>query len=274
MEQHQLKAKNPHVQITRSLLRAFSERTEDGKQVWYLDFSDWQIKQAKINELGTKPFYYSQVMEDFLSKYVENKVGDLFAKLRGLSKSGNLNSFKLKDQDIKNIRIFFAYCLLRGDSIRASANKHSVFAQFIEGGYTTENMLCIPHPAVDYFSHYNPVIFLNQTTTQLLIPYCCIYTAPLYLFPSKHPRWILPISPKCAVVLVHKDDLDDHSSSYYKIDDLHILKSLNIHALHVENRSSNNFIVSSERELTDIQQAILHDEKLRRTLNIQIPSSD
>ena len=115
---------NSHVQITKALLRAYSESTDDGDKAWYLDYSDWHIKQEKINVLGTKPEYYSQAMEDFLRTEIEGRVGNVFKKIRDFCKQSAIDCIHLSDSDIKNILHFFTYSMLRSRALLKSSNEN------------------------------------------------------------------------------------------------------------------------------------------------------
>jgi hypothetical protein len=274
MSQKQRVTYNSHVQITKALLRAFSEKTDDGYKAWYLDYSDWQIKQEKIKVLGTQREYYSQEMEDFLKTEIEGKVGDVFKKIRDFCKQNIIDHISFDGVEIQNILHFFAYSMLRGKDVLKKTNDSSIFSQFIEGGFTAEHILRIPVPAINYFQEYCPTILKNQTETPFLIPFSCIYTAHQHCFPSKRPLWLLPISPKCSLMLYHLDDRKDHEGKCYIIDRSDVIDSLNAKAFHDEIVSGSNFLVGSKLELERLQDILQHDEHIRNLFNIQKVTND
>ncbi len=239
-----------HIQIPRLLLRPFVDTIQDGKKVHYLDFQDFEIKEGKINDLGSEEKYYFEKMETFLAREIEGKVGEIFARLRKVSKRRS-SEYQLTIDDAATIRQFFIYTMLRGRAILKETKRHSTFAQFLRDKDLVHLILSNPDSAFNLFEQYSVNILFNKTDIGFLIPSCCIYSLktnlPTYFF-------IMPISPKCCILLASNDSY--LAISKY-IDDATIIKYFNNRAYAGENTDNKDFIAGNVEELERIRSTII-----------------
>jgi len=270
MKDSEQSTKHSHIQITKSLLTQFSEKTPEGRKACFLDFTSWEVKSEKIKLLGTQVNYYSQNAEDFLSKEVEGKVGDLFEAIRKIVKTGELPDIKFSTIDILNLRRFFAYCLIRSKALLTQVKQNTVFAQFFEGGVTAERLLFIPRPAMDMLSNHVPYVFINKTKIQLLIPQCCIYTANHIFQDLTDIAWVLPISPYIAIIMANKIDNVILTTQFLVSNDEVIINMLNSMAFNDEYKTNRCFLVGNKSELEKFQTAVKSSKEVQEAFGMDI----
>lgn len=242
-------AVNSHVQLTKSLLRNFSHKTDEGEKVYYLDLSDSKIKEEKIKKLGTVYGYYSEDVEKFLSEEVENKIGDVAKRFKDFSKQKR-EQLTITSQNQDSIKMFFKYSLIRSKYIIREVNKASYFAEFL-GGYTTNHIISFSDDRVldDFFENYEVDILLNNSNVEFVIPRNCFYSG---MVTGKPTKYILPINPRTAFVLIHKNELNcyiiDGKHYYPQINDDAVANSFNKRALFDEQHFNNTFVKLSEKK--------------------------
>jgi hypothetical protein len=244
-----------HIQITKSLLGGFSHNSNEGRKVFYFDIQDKKIKEEKISKLGTEKGYYSGELEEYLNKNIESKIGDVAKRFKefGKQKDGDLI---ITSEDNVNIKRFFLYSLIRSSLIVRHANKASIIAPLL-GGYKANDVIpfIINNKIDDPFENYFTNILLNESSVEFVIPRNCIYSLITHENPT---RYILPINPKVAFILMHEKEIADFNcgdkSYYLKIDSDDLVKDFNKRALFDEIQFNNQFVVAKrKRELEDLQ---------------------
>lgn len=249
---------NSHIQITKSLLRNFSHRTNEGEKVYYLDLLDNQIKEEKVKKLGTELGYYSEEVEKYLNEKVENKIGDVAKRFRDFSKQ-KINELIVTEEDQESIKQFFKYSMIRSGAVIKAANKASYISSFF-GGYTTNDIISFVDDSllVSPFMEYYADILINESDIEFVIPRNCFYSA---MIKDKPTKYILPINPRVAFILIHNSEFDryivDGKYHYHQINDDDVAISCNRRALFDEKQYNNKFIVANrKKELEDLQEYI------------------
>lgn len=90
-------SKNSHIQIPNFILKQF--RSSNG-QVLHLDLDNNRIRSCSSKKLGTEYGYYSDEIEDYLNKEIENPFSDYVKTIVPFSKENKDKlqlSFKVED---------------------------------------------------------------------------------------------------------------------------------------------------------------------------------
>jgi hypothetical protein len=257
-----------HVQISKLLMKPFSHKTTEGRQVYYLNFSDCAVHEGKINILGTKQEYYYPSTEDFLAKEVESNVGGIFKLLKEISKEKK--TFTMSVEEAKSIRTLFSYSLLRSDLLKSETIKRGVFLQFLPEKDQTQLILSFARPALDLFQDTFPNIIINESPTNFVIPHNCIYSVDTVInnIIDEFQFMCMPISPRCCVILIpnrHRERyLSNGIISSLLVSDEKVVQSFNDRALSSENTSGRNFIIGDKAELERLSIIL---KKLSRTIS-------
>ena len=168
---------NSHVQITSALLEKFSHKSfidgkPAGRKVFYLDLKDNEIKEGKINVLGTIKGYYSEKMENYLKKNIEGKFGEVAKKAIDYA-NGKIKQFEI---DFGTVKSFFLYSILRSNLIVNSVNNgRSELQKILLPPITHEEILLHPEAAEGAFADCFVSIFINDSNVDLVIPKNCTY---------------------------------------------------------------------------------------------------
>lgn len=255
--------KNNHVQLSKFLMKPFAHKTQDGKKVYYLDIQTGRILEEKINKLGTKPEYYYPETEDFLNKEVENKVGDVYRKLKDVAKDDS--NFQLTGLDFQNIKRLFSYALIRGEKYQQEMKKSSTYPQFLHDKLQTELIIRTPQHVEEFFNGNFVNILVNKSGVDFVLPHSCMY---LMSSITKQPHeelkiWCMPISPKCSVLLIPNTHRDMFMSNgiIHKIliTNYDEIRHHNDMALESEILLSNMFIVGDIPELERLSISFNHN---------------
>jgi len=257
-------AQKSHIQITRALLKNFSHKSfingkPEGRKAFYLDLKDNQIKEEKINILGTEEGYYSAEMENYLSKNVESKFGVIMRNAFDYT-NGKIERFTI---DSVIIKTFFLYSILRSNYIFNKVNNdRSALAKLLLPPISHEEILLHPEAAEGAFSDYFANIFFNDSTTDLVIPKNCVYQVA---YKSGNACAFLPITPKIAFILMQNNDNDEmfHGDSMLAANtsEESLINIFNEKALEYEQNWSNKFIVASRTiELEYLKNVIANKE--------------
>ena len=257
-----------HVQLSKFLMKPFSHKTTDGRQVFYLDFSDCDIHEGKISILGTKQEYYYPSTEEFLAKEIESNVGDVFKMFRDISREKR--SFGISSYEAQGIRNLFSYSLLRSDLLKSETVKRGVHLQFLPEKDQTQLILSYSRPALDFFKDTFPNIIINESPITFVIPHNCIYSVETAIGNGivEFEFWCMPISPRCCVILVPNSHRERYLSggtiASFVVSDEKVVQSFNDRALTSENTSGRSFIIGDKEELVRLSSIL---KELLRTIS-------
>lgn len=260
-------AQKSHIQITKALLKNFSHKSfidgkPEGRKAFYLDLKDNQIKEEKINVLGTEEGYYSAEMENYLNKNVESKFGEIMKNALDYT-NGKIGQFPINSVIIKT---FFLYSILRSNYIFNKVNNdRSKLAKLLLPPISHEEILLHPEAAEGAFSDCFANIFFNDSTTDLVITKNCVYQVA---YKSGNACAFLPIAPKVAFILMHNNDNDGifHGNGMLAANtsEESLINVFNEKALEYEQKWSNGFVVASR---------MIELEYLQNVINKQISRS-
>lgn len=249
---------NSHIQITQAILKGFAHRSEDGYKVFYLDLSDNNIKEEKINKLGTELNYYDADVEKFLNDEVENKIGELIKQMKDFEK-GKYVKFIFTPEIHVIIRRFFKYSFIRSTKIVKIANKKSELASVL-GLCTTNNIIKFVDDSIldPFYNSYDSDIIINSSKVEFVAPRNCFYSIHTE---GKFAKYVLPISPKIGFILIRKSELNcvyiNGQHHYMNITDDEIARGFNKNALLSELEFNNDFIVANNKtELIELKKFI------------------
>lgn len=242
-----------HVQVSKFLMKPFSHKTQDGKQVYYLDLKTGIILEEKINKLGTMPDYYYPETEEFLANEVESKVGDVLALIKKAAK--NIQSIEITEEDDNNIKKLFAYTFLRSDGLKNETVNGSSYLKYLPEKEQIELILKHPNFAIRLFSDFFSNILINESTVNFVLPHNCVYSISSINKTNNEDFNFLcmPISLDCCVILIPNKHRDKYikGNSFYGLslvsDD--IVKDFNNRALASERTNSKRFIIGDRVEL-------------------------
>lgn len=263
-----------HIQINKAILKNFSHKCLEYKndkpckydKVFYLDFSDTEIKKEDIKELGTSFGYYSSDMETYLSK-IEGLFGDEMKKAKNYTKN-KIDKLEIKfDPVIK----FAAFLVLRSQYILDEVNKPTIYTTLLNMFGKNpikphEEILKHPEIAINYLKNRFIVnLFENMSDVELVTPKNCIYE--MCYVENNKPYLFIPFTPRLAFVLfelTEKNDKHDNiiNLKTFNTSDDELINKFNLQAFEYEQKYSNSFIVSNRRnELEKIQEYIKEKDK-------------
>ena len=205
-----------HVQMPKGLMKAFSHRTENGRCVYYLDLKNMEIKEAKINELGTIKGWYDPMSEAILAQMYESPFIQATQKLREFSQ-GKLTTYTFSPEVEEVFKNFIKVSMLRCNSTRTSAEKSSLTARFLPDAFKG---LYIPvvHatiPEFDIFNGYRFNCLVNRSNLPFVAPRNCL----IFCSTRDIGYVILPISPKVAILYEPEElfasSLDEGGNLWY-----------------------------------------------------------
>ena len=97
-------------------------------------------------------------------------------------------------------------------------------------------------------------ILVNKTDINFVVPRNCFYCVER----NGNPNYVMPISPKAALLLLPIEQLQNYMGNYGVIDKPEQILRLNRHALKYECLINGAFVAASSRsELEDLQQLLM-----------------
>lgn len=194
-------AVDSHIQVPKSILRHF--RMENGKILHY-DFDTDRIRSCGVKRLGIAHGYYSERMEQYLSRTVEAPFLQSTNKI--ISFLDGPDSFLSLNMDIENhLKRFIKAAAARSGMAWRSFFHNSVYAQFFDDQSNHDRLIlyCIESHTVRFFDfeNYHMAILQNETGCPFVLPRNCFYV----VFSNGYRCIVTPISPLCALALVPDD---------------------------------------------------------------------
>lgn len=191
---------NSHIQMPKLLLKRFHN---DKNLFCYYDVVGGFVgTKGSADSTNTELGYYSKEMEDFLRDRVETPFGAILAYIDKVD--FDQDSF-LMTSDFDEATRNFIHALMARDPIMAEeANEQSVFLQFlpeqVRHDLAARSGIAIAKRN-KMFEEYTLTFLVNRTEIPFVLPLAGIYNYSL----NGHSVINLPVSPKIAICLVHKD---------------------------------------------------------------------
>ena len=254
-----------HVQMPKGLMKAFSHPTKDGKCVYYLDLKDMEIKEAKINELGTIRGLYDPKSEEMLDHLYESPFFQVTQDIKKFYR-GKSEVFSLTQENVKALKDFLTISLMRSDATRELAASKSILASiFPESLYkyfVPAMQMALPNiPLLDGL-HIN--FLLNGSKLPLVAPRNCV----VFSFIKSLGSYILPINPYCAILFqaeelylstFNKDG--EVCYAFVKEGEEKTIRLINFAAGKSERATNNEFLIGKNREELEILKRDLSGEQ-------------
>lgn len=257
---------NSHIQINKALLRNFSHKEIDSKErrIHYLDLSSNVISTEKITKLGTCPDYYSEEIEEELSK-IECKFGPIAKMFRDFGYKKD--QIIISQQQKNDVIMYITYSILRSNlyynSVINKASYTNIVCKIMRCNITHNDILSLVkiNPASSPFRYYQLFLCDNICDTQFVIPRNCIYSISTA---NALPKLILPITPKRAIFLVDEQDAkkyqDEGNKKYFRISSNEVVSDMNYQAYLTEKMANNCFVAAlRDKELEDIRAHIRNE---------------
>lgn len=241
-----------HVQVPKSLLKSFSNKSELGRMVYYLNLEKMEIQKDKISVLGTEVDYYSEVIERFLDENIERPFGIIAHKIRAFEK-GKADGLNLSVKEHESILNFAYYSILRSSKTLDEANEELYTSIIFPMRH--DELLGFSANKIEFnaLKNMRVNVILNKTERQFVLPQNCIYDLP-----SKGTNLlILPLSPHVALSIepieYFNENVVDNLQYCHIVGQKEDVFEMNKYALHTEKNYSKGFVVCKrEIELKEL----------------------
>lgn len=253
-----------HVQMPKGLMKAFSHRTENGRCVYYLDLKDMEIKEEKINELGTIKGLYDPTSEAILDRLYESPFFEAILNVKKFT-DGKLETLSFNQREEEALINFLKISIMRSNATRQKAEKTSLVASIFPDVYKAA-LIPTMHLVMDeipLLNGYHINILINKSKLRLVAPRNCV----AFSFKDNILYYTLPLSPQVAI-LYQPDELyrlsfDDKGNLCYALaeeGDEEIIQSINLAAGINEKDFNNEFLIGAGREELEILKRDLSGE--------------
>lgn len=276
---------NSHKQIHKSLMKGFSHKmtvTYEGKTnkadaVYYLDFSDFQIKEELIKKLGTEYGYFDDETEAFLGK-VESNFGELIKEVQNLTKEKKKNPslsiiFDLNKYEIA-IKEYIKYALVRSSKMIHEIKSKSITPQimpeeFCQSLYTPSNIIKIASGMElkiieNFIDGFMPNLMINESNVNFITSKSCWYS---HCWKDGEYQVYIPITERIAIIMFEKRFIEryrllDGSIGLQSVTKDEMVKTLNELSLRSELNQDGEFLIAKNREdLLALQQKLTNLQK-------------
>lgn len=249
-----------HIQIPKAILKHFRDESDPEKKVWYLDVSTKQIGRRSSGRLGTSKGYFSKDGEDYWSKTIEDPIGKLNQQVLAFC-SGEVNNTVFHPNDMEVVRRYIQAAMVRSESAYAAmktavTNQEEYTEQQLHDALSVIGMTVVSEitDGLD-FNKMIATILVNRTSRNFVVPRNCFY----FVERDGYPNYVMPISPKVALLLLPREQLQNHVGNYGVIDKPEQILRLNRHALKYECLINGAFVAASScSELEDLQQLLMN----------------
>jgi len=254
-----------HVQMPKGLMKAFSHSTKDGKCVYFLDLKDMEIKEEKINVLGTIKGLYDSTSEAILDQLYESPFFQAAQNIRKFSR-GKLPTYTFTPQDEAAFEKFIKMSMMRSTMSRDSAESSSFTASVFPDAF---NALIVPvmHvtlPKFELFNGYRFNCLVNRSNLRFVAPRNCL----IFCSNNETGFVIFPISPDVAIMYMPEElfklSLDEDGNLWYAAveqGEEETIRNINRKAATTEIHFNNDFLIGAEREELQILKNDLSGEQ-------------
>ena len=249
-----------HIQIPYTILKHFRDETDSEKKVWCLDIRTKTIFKKPAKRLGTAKGYYSLDGEKFWKQTIEDPIGKLNKQVLDFS-SGETQHITFNPNDMDIVKRYILSALVRSqtslnemrDVIKeskkySSQNLHDAISVIgMENSKEIANEL--------NFDYMVSTVLVNRTDKSFVVPRNCFYCVER----KTQPNYVMPISPKTALILLPKSQLQKEFGNYAVIDNFEMIARLNRHALKYECLFNQEFVASNNcDELKPLQELLFN----------------
>lgn len=249
-----------HIVLTQQLMRSYQIKTENGKQVKYLDLKTNQIGQKKIKDVDAEEKYFDAYTEEFLNKKIETPFADVYFKIEKIL-TGKLEN-KITTKDLNIIRRFFQYTLLRSKETYSRIFKDSIFAPIIQN-FSPSMALAFAPATNDMFDKKRISIIYNKNKEYGFV---CPHNVVYYFYSELHKSYNLAISINCRmIVCLNLEQTTNHVDVLEMNDNINI-RAINCAAYLVEKYHDSKYIVGKEEDLIRLQEDITTLEEDKKDL--------
>ena len=218
-------------------------------ELFYYDFTDRKIKKGHAKSLYTEEGYYSEYVEQFLSKEIEAPLGVLVKFLL---------ETEFIDADnppgaYKEIAFNYLYALLsRAPKMIEEINENAVLFQFfseLDRHNIAAHDIFRMAKEKNLLKEYNVAFLDNQSLEQLILP-----TGGVIQYGEK---LVCPISPNRAIVFDKKDvnkgnaDRNRNYVSVYEISSERKIHEINHAGIIQESRHNRKYVVGTNKEFLE-----------------------
>ena len=248
-----------HIQIPKTILKHFRDESDSEKKVWYLDVKTNQIGKKSASRLGTSKGYYSKDGESYWSKTIEDPIGKLNQQVLAFC-AGEVRTTVFHPEDMEVVKRYIRAAMVRSESAFAAmktviANPEKYTKQQLNDALSVIGMTVVGEITNELdFDKMVATILVNRTDRNFAVPRNCFYCVER----AGYPNFIMPISPKGALLLMPRIQLEKHGGNYCVVDNSEQILRLNRHALKYESLLNGAFVAASCRsELEDLQMTLM-----------------
>lgn len=237
-----------HIQIPNTVLKHFRDESDPEHKIWYLDISTKQIKKKSAKRLGTAKGYYSINGEHYWSSIIETPIGRLNQQVLSFC-AGDISTVTIHPDDMNIVKRYIQSAMVRSNLAFEAMKAEMAYLdeyteQQLHDAFSVIGMSIVGEitNALD-FDKMVATILVNRTERNLVVPRNCFYC----VLRDGYPNYIMPISPKGALLLMPKIQLWKPGHNYGVIGTDEQVLRLNKHALKYECMLNGAFVASNCR---------------------------
>ena len=243
---------NSHIQIPNAVLRNF--RNPFTGKVFHLDLTLQRIRSCSSDILGTEYGYFSDEMEQYLSKKIEKPFSELVSSVRAfLNSDCPLLEMPIAFED--TCKRYISSAMYRSGLALKMLIQGSVTAPFVSAQENHDDLVRVGlqhnNGIFPQLADYEMIVLVNRTQVQFVVPRNCFFEV------SSHSVkcLIAPISPDCALCLAPKEFrreiIEDAESRMGFLDNAEDVWVSNNHALQFEYVFNHGFVAAANK--TELQ---------------------
>lgn len=239
---------NSHIQIPNAILKNF--RNSRSGKVYHLDLSINRIQSCGSDRLGAEYGYFSDEMEKYLNKTVENPFSKLAADVRKFVENGE--PYMEMPLDMEDVcKRYISAAIYRSGLALNILMQDSITAPYCSDQENHDDLVfCgLQHNngVFPQLVDYEMMVLINRTKERFVVPRNCFFE----VFSHKVKCIVAPISPNCALCLAPKnyrrDIIKDTEPRLGFIDDSGDICTSNIYALQYEYVFNHSFVAAANR---------------------------
>lgn len=230
---------NSHIQMPKCVLKKFANQSSG---FFCFDISSGEIKRAHPKTLNTKLEYYSNHVEDYLSSYIETKVGNL---IKVIERSTFSDTKELPCGYETIVRLYVYALIARSPSLQSEMKKSLLFSLLPEKkqhDFVAEGGIEMAEKA-NLLKEYKVAFFVNKSEDELMLTAGGLMTG--------NKRIYCPVSPNRAFVLEHLNQDNDQTCNtimVYGAEDKEDIRVMNKRIIEQELLRDKQFVVSRRKE--------------------------
>ncbi len=234
-----------HIQIPNTILKHFRDETDKEKKVWYLDIKTQTINKKPSGRLGTSKGYYSIDGENYWNATIEDPIGKLNKQVLSFC-AGDIKKITFHPQDMDIVKLYIKSAMVRSNNTfesmkKAIPNNERYTDQELHDAMSVIGMKLFDTILKNLkFDNMVATVLINRTERSFVVPRNCFYCVER----DAYPNYVMPISPKAALLLLPNEQLQITTGTYGLIDTPEQISRLNRHALKYECLLNKDFVAS------------------------------